>query len=269
MPTNNLQLTHFERLYNETYTVPRNQGSEAMAYLSYIIDNYDRLPLFTVFLHGHSRAWHQVEPAEDKLRALNLSAVASDGYASFRCRERPCRPNNFQDVAGGPDKFSWAPMKVLPELWSLLLPDVPRPKKMQTPLNGQFAVSRRAIQARSLDFWKAMRRPLERDPKEYRKLLPHLEEGGAVASQGDEGWVLGLIYEHIWHVLFGKLPVYCPGEDYCRGTVFSGALSCDAYLDDDDFGRAVTNITCMADENVMAQNAKSQDEVVAALRRAI
>jgi hypothetical protein len=35
-----------------------NRGGEAMAYLSGIIDNYDNLPDFMVFMHGHRLAWH-------------------------------------------------------------------------------------------------------------------------------------------------------------------------------------------------------------------
>jgi hypothetical protein len=31
----------------------RNKGNEAMAYLQFIIDYYDRLPQSMVFLHGH------------------------------------------------------------------------------------------------------------------------------------------------------------------------------------------------------------------------
>ena len=36
-----------------------NVGNEATAYLRYIIDRYDTLPEFTVFLHGHEQSHHQ------------------------------------------------------------------------------------------------------------------------------------------------------------------------------------------------------------------
>ncbi|CAK0800502.1 unnamed protein product, partial [Prorocentrum cordatum] len=35
-----------------------NFGDEALAYLTHIVDNYDRLPEAVVFLHGHESAWH-------------------------------------------------------------------------------------------------------------------------------------------------------------------------------------------------------------------
>ena len=65
--------------------VPRNFGREAMAYLTYIIDHYDDLPAYSVFVHGHYRAWHQQAPIPAKIRALNLTALEEENYISFRC----------------------------------------------------------------------------------------------------------------------------------------------------------------------------------------
>lgn len=38
--------------------VLKNVGSEASAYLAYIVDNYDNLPDRVAFIHGHEHAWH-------------------------------------------------------------------------------------------------------------------------------------------------------------------------------------------------------------------
>ncbi|KAK5683237.1 hypothetical protein LTS10_004768 [Elasticomyces elasticus] len=65
--------------------VPLNQGREAMAYLTYIIDHYDALPDYMVFTHGHERSWHQMEPLQMKVRALNLTALDEEDYISLRC----------------------------------------------------------------------------------------------------------------------------------------------------------------------------------------
>jgi len=40
------------------YNVPVNRGNEASAYLKYIVDHYDSLPVYSVFLHCHERSWH-------------------------------------------------------------------------------------------------------------------------------------------------------------------------------------------------------------------
>jgi hypothetical protein len=37
------------------YSVPENKGSETSSYLQYILDHYDCLPTWTLFLHGHGR----------------------------------------------------------------------------------------------------------------------------------------------------------------------------------------------------------------------
>lgn len=37
---------------SDGYRVPVNQGREAMAYLTYIIEHYDKLPDYIVFVHG-------------------------------------------------------------------------------------------------------------------------------------------------------------------------------------------------------------------------
>ena len=38
-----------------------NKGTEASAYLNYIVNNYDSLSDYTIFIHGHETSWHQTE----------------------------------------------------------------------------------------------------------------------------------------------------------------------------------------------------------------
>lgn len=47
-----------ERKPNNPYYVPLNQGNEASAYLKYIIDYYNNLTTYTIFLQGTDTAWH-------------------------------------------------------------------------------------------------------------------------------------------------------------------------------------------------------------------
>lgn len=75
---------------------PRNKGNEAMAYLTYIIDNYSRLPATIAFLHPHRSgllsAWHTDTPAHDNvdaLRMLQLDFVRKNGYVNLRCNWNP------------------------------------------------------------------------------------------------------------------------------------------------------------------------------------
>lgn len=70
--------------------VPANRGHEAMAYLTFLIDNYKEIPEEgAVFVHGSRWAWHNDSPDYDNadtLSALNTtSALALAGYHNLRC----------------------------------------------------------------------------------------------------------------------------------------------------------------------------------------
>ena len=70
--------------------VPANRAHEAMAYLTFIIDNYPSIPAAgAVFVHGSRFSWHNDEPAYDNaalLAALNTSAALEPtGYHNLRC----------------------------------------------------------------------------------------------------------------------------------------------------------------------------------------
>lgn len=255
-----------------TYTVPRNQGHEAMAYLTFIIDNYEKLPLFTLFLHGHDRSWNQHEHTYDIVNALNLSDVATNSYASVRCNvQYACHPDKRLNVVDGSikhgDKASIKDAARMPAFWKLIFPNGPAPPlRLAAAKGAQFAVTREAIRARPLKFWHALRRPIERDLNDYKKILPS-------ANSHD----LGLLYEHVWHVIFGKPALDCPtdprDEDYCRQTVLSGAISCkgqvDSYPPAPGDVKNWRDVQCDIDEEGMGRAEKEQDEAVKRARDAL
>jgi hypothetical protein len=55
------------------YNVPVNKGNEASAYLKYIIDHYDNLPEYVIFVHGHESDWHHEDSMVDKLNSLRIT----------------------------------------------------------------------------------------------------------------------------------------------------------------------------------------------------
>ncbi|KUJ18910.1 uncharacterized protein LY89DRAFT_614045 [Mollisia scopiformis] len=70
--------------------VPANRGHEAMAYLTFLIDNYDHIPAAgAVFVHGSRWAWHNDAPDYDNaalLAQLNITAALEiSGYHNLRC----------------------------------------------------------------------------------------------------------------------------------------------------------------------------------------
>jgi len=83
-----------------TLRVPANRGHEAMAYLTFLIDNYASIPASgAVFVHGTRFSWHTDDPSYDNLAllaSLNVSnAVEPAGYHNMRCdwSVGTCPPN--------------------------------------------------------------------------------------------------------------------------------------------------------------------------------
>lgn len=238
--------------YNASHlTVPRNQGREAMAYLTYIIDNYANLSDYTVFLHGHSRSWHQIEPIGWKLDALNYTALDNESYVSLRCMDLPgCRPRWYLNATSTPKGDDRVQAKLMPGFWRTMFPQLPgayndssilqywglgpAPSEIGAPCCAQFAVTRAAIHLRPLEFWRAFRRPLERDLSEYRT---------SIGPELDSYWI-GVLYEAVWHMVFGKPAVHCPATDFCRQTLWSDAINCTKYPEWYSTSAGWENITC-------------------------
>ncbi|EIT76361.1 hypothetical protein BDV35DRAFT_377627 [Aspergillus flavus] len=81
------------------YIHPRTvKGHEAAAYLTYIVNHYDRLSPFTIFLRGKDEHWHN-EAAGPKssnvLLNLRFEAVRAYGYVNLRCLAYHYLINNF------------------------------------------------------------------------------------------------------------------------------------------------------------------------------
>ena len=51
---------------------PQNQGFETSAYLEFIIKNYDTLPEWCVFVHGHQYSWHHEGRMQDLVNNLDI-----------------------------------------------------------------------------------------------------------------------------------------------------------------------------------------------------
>jgi hypothetical protein len=78
----------------KTLFVKKNKGNEVSSYLTYLVKYYDRYPQYTLFLHGHNEAWHQIYNMKfilDNLRITNdyqnINSVSLD--KSWRERHIP------------------------------------------------------------------------------------------------------------------------------------------------------------------------------------
>ncbi|GKZ17705.1 hypothetical protein AbraCBS73388_010022 [Aspergillus brasiliensis] len=177
-------------------TTPLNKGHESMAYLTYLVEHYDRLPSTVAFIHSHRsgflRAWHVDAPLHDNvwsLRALQLDFVQKNGYANLRCNLNPgCKTiyhhvtrdifteifegtstplRNRTDIASGSEKHA------------LQIPD-----KVAAACCAQFTVSREQV--------------LQRPREDYIRIRQWI-----IDTPLDDAHS-GRVMEYLWHIIFGK-----------------------------------------------------------------
>ncbi|KAL4992018.1 hypothetical protein BDW68DRAFT_173648 [Aspergillus falconensis] len=198
---------------------PLNKGHESMAYLTYLIDNYDHLPSTIAFIHSHRSgfltAWHVDAPLHDNvasLRSLRLDFVQRNGYVNLRCNLNPgcgetyknkhnphvteavwteifegtsTPPLNSSEANSRPsttDDRETNPLHVQAESRSL-----PIPTQVAAACCAQFAVSRDQV----------LQRPRE-DYITIRQWVIDTDRSDASS---------GRVMEYLWHVIFGKQSV--------------------------------------------------------------
>lgn len=225
--------------------VPANRAHEAMAYLTFMVDNYDAVPAAgAVFVHGSRFAWHNDAPDYDNaalLAALNISAALEPwGYHNLRCdwSASTC-PSGSASQGSLETSFlavlqPWdartASDRALPAALATLFGGedttkvhLGRTETVRSQCCAQFVVSRERIWQHSRDEYAALRQWLLDGSDEsitYR--------GNGAAPRDDR--VAGRIVSYLWHILFLQHPeaelvdldvlnkLACPRADecYCR-----------------------------------------------------
>ena len=171
-------------------TTPMNKGRESMAYLSYIIENYAKLPSTLAFIHSHRSgflsAWHTDTPLHDNvdaLRSLQIPFVQQNGYVNLRCKWNPgCLEAHRHNA------------HVTPEVWKDVFAGTSTEENAQghelaptlvgAACCAQFAVSKDQVLARPLS-----------DYERFREWIIDTEKSDAKS---------GRVLEFLWHVIFGK-----------------------------------------------------------------
>lgn len=187
------------------FHVPKNKGREAMAYLTYLIDRYSHLPSTIAFIHSHRdgypQAWHT--DADDYsivnvLRNLQIQYVQEQGYVNLRCIHDPGCPAEIQPFREPYEEHRSAEHE-FSEVWKYMFgKESLVPPRVGVACCSQFAVSRDQV--------------LKRSVNEYKRYREWILQTGL----GDD--VSGRIMEYLWHIIFGREPVFCPDvrECYCR-----------------------------------------------------
>ncbi|KAL1305164.1 hypothetical protein AAFC00_002086 [Neodothiora populina] len=177
-----------------------NKGNEANAYLTYIIEHYDRLPSIIAFIHGHHRSWHTDAAKLDNgrsLQTLKLDYVRKNGYANLRCLARPGCPSEIHPWRKDKDHRTEL---AFADAWQTMFNSSHVPEVIAVACCAQFAVSREQILKRSREeyIW-------------YHKWLMDTDL---------EDEISGRVFEYLWHVIFGRDAVHCPPVDECYSNVY-------------------------------------------------
>jgi hypothetical protein len=188
---------------------PKNKGHEVMIYLTWIIDNYDKLPDVAIFMHSHQLTWHNDEllgnDAALLVQRLSRQRVWREGFVNMRCSWYPGCPD-WMHPGETEENESKKEEVLLAKSWSEIFPLDEIPTVLAQPCCAQFAVSRERIQSKpySQYLW-------------FRDWLFNTKHRDSMS---------GRIFEYVWQFIFTGQNIYCPKEHICfcdqYGTCFGG-----------------------------------------------
>ena len=171
-------------------TPSTRRGRETPAYLSYIINFYDHLPDYSLFIHAYPEQWHNdlFGPwTHNTLRNIRYESIDAHGYVNLRCQLDPGCPTAVSplnpsqaDIDAHDIRATFA--QAYQEIFDVPIEKVPA--AVGNVCCGQFAVSRDRIRAR---------------PKEdYQRVLDW-----AATTELTDDFGVGWVMEKLWHIIFG------------------------------------------------------------------
>lgn len=177
------------------YLVPSTtRGREAAAYLSYIVDFYNELPSYSVFIHDKEMQWHNDVggvKTSDTLRSLRFEAVEARGFVNMRCSTAPLCPDAWHPLHPDPHDLKYLYlMDEFPRIYTELFDAPPEeaPLRIGTPCCGQFIITREKIRERPREY--------------YLRILEWVKTTDVTDNFG-----IGFVLEKIWHIIFGLEPI--------------------------------------------------------------
>jgi hypothetical protein len=201
----------FTRLHANGHRVDR--GRIAAAYLTWIIENYHRLPTSIVFLAPTQQRDEAVEKEEEEveeprlphlqtqqdIQALDLAFLQATGFALLPC-PAPSACAHLRTPFGTPSYELRTLEAPMPGVWHALFNNTRVPTALAAVPAAQFAVSRAQV--------------LQRGVAEYERYWAWLHR----TKMDDES--AGRIVEYLWHVIFGREVVFCPAFATCECEAF-------------------------------------------------
>lgn len=128
-------------------------------YLTYLVENYQKLPMIIAFVHPHKctypQAWHTDAESHsnvESLTSLNTSFFLSNGYANLRCIAIPGYPDENQPFREE-HREGRSAEHAFGDAWNQIFENNGVPKVVGTPCCAHFAVSRDQVHKRPLEFY--------------------------------------------------------------------------------------------------------------------
>lgn len=182
------------------YHPPENKGNEAMIYLTYLYEFYDKLPDISIFTHGADWSWHidgvLKYSTAYAIEHLDLDEVKRRKYLNLRVSWDNACPNwiNTSVTVFSPeyDTNLKGEERFMREAFLGNFPNDTLPPILSAPCCSQFAVTRDVIRSIPRDQYKLQMDWL---------LKTHLSSE-----------ISGRIWEHLWQWNFLKKAVDCPIE---------------------------------------------------------
>lgn len=139
-------------------------GHEASAYLSYLVDYYDKLHPYTIFIHGKEEHWHNDvagPKAMTQLPNLRFEVINANGFVNLRCLSIPGCPDSLHpSIIQQTDIDYEYLIDNFPQIYSEIfgVNASAAPSELGHHCCGQFAVAKERILERS---WKEYNRMLQ------------------------------------------------------------------------------------------------------------
>ncbi|KAJ5950332.1 uncharacterized protein N7479_008745 [Penicillium vulpinum] len=188
----------------ELLSAHSSRGREASAYLSFIVDLYDELPPYSIFLHANPDQWHNDlfgPKTSNVLHSLRREAVDARGYLNLRCANNPGCPIHINPNSPTQADIDNNDVRAhFPSIYKEIFgEDAHVPEHIGGICCAQFAVSRARI-------W-------QRPKSDYIRMLNWMDKK-SIPLVDDYG--VGWVFETLWHVVFGMEAIDCPIYEQCR-----------------------------------------------------
>jgi hypothetical protein len=176
-----------------------DKGRIASAYLRWIVEHYNHLPETTVFLPPTDPFVKDTFDLRDAISSLQIPFIQTSGYANLHCpvtKSLTTCNDKVLNVAKPSHEFRVLEAKI-PAIWEELFDkEVAVPERLASVLGATFVVSREQLRKRSVEelvkFWTWLEKTIMDDDS------------------------AGLVWEYLWHVVFGKGEMFCPERGRCE-----------------------------------------------------